>query len=101
VIRQYDPAYPVDAIATKRPRAPTSFGSAVDMGRVVLNLLRRANAPMTIPGLAERIVALRGLDAQSGAVCRRRWIAAELERALVPLDRDRPDRGQGGYRSRL
>jgi hypothetical protein len=66
VIRQLDPAYPVDAIATKRPRNPE--GTTADMGRTVLDVLRRAGGPLTIAQVAERIVALRGLDAASGAV---------------------------------
>ena len=67
VIRQYDPAYPVDAIAKKRRRAPAADAPA-EMGRMVLDILRRAGAPLTIPAVAERVVALRGLDPASGAV---------------------------------
>lgn len=67
VIRQYDPAYPVDAIATKRPRSPAVDGTA-DMARTVLDVLRRAGGPLTLAQVAERVVALRGLDAASGAV---------------------------------
>ena len=67
VIRQLDPAYPVDAIATKRPRGPAWEGVA-DMGRTVLDVLRRAGGPLTLPAVAERIGALRGLDPSSGAV---------------------------------
>ena len=66
VIRQYDPAYPVDAIATKRPRSDA--GTTADMGRTVLDVLRRAGGPLALAQVAERIVALRGLDAASGAV---------------------------------
>ena len=67
VIRQLDPAYPVDAIATKRLRAVASEDFA-DMGRTVLDVLRRAGGPLTLQAVAERVVALRGLDAASGAV---------------------------------
>ena len=67
-IRQYDPAYPVDAIATKRPRSATGEVTGADMGRTVLDVLRRAGGPLTIAAVAERVVALRGLDAASGAV---------------------------------
>jgi hypothetical protein len=66
VIRQYDPSYPVDAIVTKRPRNPE--GTTADMGRTVLDVLRRAGAPMTLPQVAQRVVALRCLDPSSGAV---------------------------------
>ena len=68
VIRQLDPAYPVDAIATKRPRTATGEVTGADMGRTVLDVLRRAGGPLTIAQVAERVVALRGLDAASGAV---------------------------------
>lgn len=68
VIRRLDPAYPVDAIATKRPRGPASEGLA-DLGRTVLDVLRRVGGgPITLPQVAERIVALRGLDPSGGAV---------------------------------
>lgn len=68
VIRQLDPAYPVDAIATKRARGPGCGGTTADMGRTVLDVLRRAGGPLTVAAVAERVVALRGLDAASGAV---------------------------------
>jgi hypothetical protein len=86
VIRQYDPAYPVDAIATKRPRADA--GTTVDMGRTVLDVLRRAGGPLTLAQVAERIVALRGLDAASGVV--RAAVEGSAGRALRHL------RGKGG-----
>ena len=69
VIRQLDPSYPVDAIATKRTRGRgCNDGSMADMARTVLDVLRRAGGSLTIAQVAERIVALRGLDAASGAV---------------------------------
>ncbi len=78
VIRQIDPAYLVDAIATKRPRNPD--GTTADMGRTVLDVLRRAGGPLTIAQVAERVVALRGLDAASGAV--RAAVEGSVGRAL-------------------
>lgn len=38
------------------------------MGRTVLDVLRREGRPVTLPEVARRIVALRGLDPSSGAV---------------------------------
>lgn len=38
------------------------------MDGTVLNVLRRADGPLTVPQVAERIVGLCGLDAASGAV---------------------------------
>ena len=58
----------MDAIATKRPRTATGEVTGADMGRTVLDVLRRAGGPLTIAQVAERIVALRGLDGASGAV---------------------------------
>ncbi len=66
VIRQNDPACPADAVATKRPRKADE--TSAEMGRTVLDVLRRAGGPLTLAQIAERIVALRGLDAASGAV---------------------------------
>jgi hypothetical protein len=67
VIRQLDPTYRVDAIAAQRPRSPAA-GVLADMGRTVLDVLRRAGAPMTLPQVVQRVVALRGLDPSSGAL---------------------------------
>ena len=67
VIRQLDPGYKVDAIASKRPRAVAADAFA-DMGRAVLDVLRREGRPVALPEVAKRIVALRGLDPSSGAV---------------------------------
>lgn len=67
VIRQLDPAYPVDAIAMKRPRTLGDEAFA-DMGRTVLDVLRRAGGPLTLPEIAARVVAARGLDGSSAAV---------------------------------
>jgi hypothetical protein len=91
VIRQFDPAYPVDAIATKRPRTATGEVTGGDMGRTVLDVLRRAGGPLTIAQVAERIVALRDLDAASGAV--RAAVEGSAGRAL------RHQRGKGGVRN--
>ena len=67
VIRQLDPSYKVDAIASKRPRSPAADAFA-DMGRTVLDVLRREGRPVALPEVARRVVALRGLDPSSGAV---------------------------------
>ncbi|MCB4825521.1 hypothetical protein [Roseicella aerolata] len=79
VIRQFDPSYPVDAIQAKRPRA-VAVGEFVDMGRTVLDVLRQAGKPLTIPAVAERVIALRALDAASGAV--RKAVESSVGRAL-------------------
>ncbi len=91
MIRQYDPAHPVDAIATKRPRSTTGEVTGTDIGRKVLDVLRRAGGPLTIAQVAERIVALRGLDAASSAV--RAAVEGSAGRAL------RHQRDKGAARS--
>ena len=65
VIRQYDPAYPVDAIATKRPRPDA--GTTEDMGRTVLDVLRRAGGPLTLPAVADRGAARPRRGERGGA----------------------------------
>ena len=79
VIRQFDPAYPVDEIAAKRPRA-VAIADFANMGRAVLDVLREAGRPLTIGEVTARIIALRALDAGSGAV--RSAIEASAGRAL-------------------
>ena len=65
-IRPHDPVYSADAIAAERPR--DADGTTADIGRAVLDVLRREGRPMALPEMARRIVALRGLDPSSGAV---------------------------------
>jgi len=79
VIRQFDPAYPVDMIQSKRPRTLATDAFA-GMGRAVLDVLREAGRPLTISDVAERVIALRALDAGSGAV--RSAIESSVGRAL-------------------
>ena len=77
VIRQYDPAYPVDAIATKRPRPDA--GTTEDMGAPCWTCCgARAGRRRS---RRWRIVALRGLDAASGAV--RAAVEGSAGRALL------------------
>jgi hypothetical protein len=59
VIRQLDPGYPVDAIAAKRLRGPAHEARGY-MSRAVLDVLRRADGPLTTAAVAERVAALRG-----------------------------------------
>jgi hypothetical protein len=79
VIRQIDPAYPVDAIQTKRTYALMA-GDFAGMGRTVLDVLRHAGKPMTIGAIADQVIGLRALDAGSGAV--RSAVADSVGRAL-------------------
>ena len=80
VIRQFDPSYPVDAIAAKRPRGPASLPGGPDISRTVLGILRDAGGPMTAAAITERVLLLRGLGAADGAV--RAAVEASASRAL-------------------
>ena len=80
VIRQFDPSYPVDAIAAKRPRGPASLPGGPDIGRTVLGILRDAGGPMTVAAITERVLLLRGLDTADGAV--RKAVEGSASRAL-------------------
>ena len=91
VIRQFDPDYPVDAIAAKRPRGPATPPGGPDIGRTVLGILRDAGGPMTVAAVTDRVLLLRGLDAATGAV--RAVVEGSAGRAL------RHQREKGGVRS--
>jgi hypothetical protein len=79
VVRQIDPRYPVDAIQTKRVRAMAT-GDYAGMARTVLDVLRQAGEPLTGTAIADRVMALRALDAGSGAV--RSAVEGSVGRAL-------------------
>lgn len=83
VIRQFDPGYPVDAIAAKRPRGPATPPGGPDIGRTVLGILREAGGPLTVAAVTDRVLLLRGLDAASGAV--RAAVEGSAGRALRHL----------------
>ncbi len=69
VIRQFDPDYPLEAIRPRYRRQAT----AAEMGslsRAVLDTLRRAGEPLSVPEIAKRIIAERGLDQGDRALYR-------------------------------
>ncbi len=80
VIRQFDPAYPVDMIAAKRPRRPASSPAGPDLGRALLGILRDAGGPRAAATIVERVLLLRGLDAADGAV--RKAVEESVSRTL-------------------
>lgn len=61
VIRQFDPAYPVEAIQARQRRDATGDEFAA-LGRTALGMLRKANGPLGTIEMAERMVVERGLD---------------------------------------
>ena len=61
VIRQFDPAYPVDAIQTKHRRTATGDEFAA-IGRTAVDMLRKAGRPIATTEIAERVAVERGLD---------------------------------------
>jgi hypothetical protein len=90
VIRQFDPAHPVDAIQAKHRRAPTGEEFAA-LGRAALGMLRRAGGPVATTEIAERLIVERGLDVGNRAV--RAGMLASVGSAL------RPQRGRGVVRT--
>ena len=61
VIRQFDPAYPVEAIQA-RQRRDASGDEFAALGRAALDMLRKANGPLGTIEMAERMMVGRGLD---------------------------------------
>ncbi|NOG71548.1 hypothetical protein [Roseicella sp. DB1501] len=86
VIRQLDPAYPVDDIQMRQARSPM-LGVLKDMSRSVLGMLREAGGPMTIAALADQVMEERALDAASPAL--RSAVVESIGRAI----RHQRDRG--------
>ena len=79
VIRQLDPDYAVDDIQVKRFRSPM-LGVTTDMSRAVLDMLRSAPEPMTIPAMVDQVIADRALDPTSSAV--RKSVVCSVGRAI-------------------
>ncbi len=79
VIQQIDPEYRLDVIRPRYQRAPTpaEFGS---ISRTVLDVLRRAQEPQTAKGMAEQIIAERGLNTADPKL--RRQMAKRVDMAL-------------------
>lgn len=69
VIRQIDPDYPLDALRPRYRRAPTP-GEYGAMSRTVLDVLRRATAPMSAKEIAAKVIAERGLNTGDRALTR-------------------------------
>ena len=61
VIRQFDPAYPVEAIQARQRRDATGDEFAA-LGRTALGMLRKANGPLGTIEMAERMMVERGVD---------------------------------------
>ncbi len=79
VIRQFDRAYPLDAIAAERPRGPASPLGGPDVGHTVRGVLRDAGGPLTVAAITERVPPPRGLDTADPAV--RKAVEASASRA--------------------
>lgn len=79
VIQQIDPDYRLDVIRPRYQRTPTpaEFGS---ISRTVLDVLRRAHEPQTAKGMAEQIIAERGLNTADPKL--RRQMAKRVDMAL-------------------
>ena len=89
VIRQFDPAYPVDAIQTRHRRDPPG-DEFTALGRAALGMLRQAGRPLATTEMAERMMVERGQD--TGDVAARSDLITRVARAL------RHQRAQGAAR---
>lgn len=69
VIRQFDPDYPLEAIRP-RYRRQASAAEMGSMSRAVLDTLRRASEPLSVPEIAKRIIVERGLNQSDRALYR-------------------------------
>ena len=69
VIRQIDPDYPLETLGPRYRRQPSAaeFGS---ISRTVLDVLRRAESPMSAKEIAGKIIGERGLNAGDRALAR-------------------------------
>lgn len=69
VIRQIDPEYPVGNIRPRYRRQPAAAETG-SVSRTVLNLLRRAQAPLSVKELADQVLAERGLNVADRGLAR-------------------------------
>jgi len=69
VIRQFDPDYRLDTIRPKYRRAATAAEHG-SISRTVLDLLRRADGPLSAKAMAQKLIAERGLNAGDRALAR-------------------------------
>ncbi|MDE3180509.1 MAG: hypothetical protein KGM47_12715, partial [Acidobacteriota bacterium] len=69
VIRQFDPDYPLEAIRPRYRRQATA-AEVGSLSRAVLDTLRRAGEPLSVPEIAKRIIAERVLDQGDRALYR-------------------------------
>ena len=79
VIRQFDPAYPVEAIQT-RLRRDTTGDEFLALGRAALGMLRQAGRPLATTEMAERMMVERGQD--TGDTVARSDMITRIGRAL-------------------
>jgi hypothetical protein len=88
VIRMFSPYEDLTAILPIRPYKPDRSRWSRD----ALDILREANGPMTVRDLAERVLAMRGLDPTWMAL---QGVEASLSAVLTRLERRGMIQGDG------
>ena len=79
-IRLFDPGYPIAQIAPKKPQPerPVLFERG-ELGRTILDILRTATEPMTVPRIADAVVVRLGMAEDRGA---RKFLESRLKRGI-------------------
>lgn len=66
-LRIFDPTIAPHTIKPRKPRKLHTGFPVGDLSRAVLDVLRRADAPLTVREIATRVAAQRGLDVSTSA----------------------------------
>src|SRR5919205_2011165 len=88
-LRLLDPSARPDGIAAKRSRRQNGWFSTGELPRIVLDVLREAPEPLTVPEVALAVMERRGLDAGDKAAVRvvEKRVDAALRRREGTLER--------------
>jgi hypothetical protein len=60
-IHVFDPSYPAEIIPPKRPPSGREMFKYAELTKLVLGVLRTAEAPMTIPQITREVISRKGL----------------------------------------
>lgn len=79
-IRVFAPGYPAESIPPKRPRTGQELFGHAELTKLVLDVLRTAEEPMSGPEIAREVMRRKGLP-QDGRT--RRIVAKRVDRTLT------------------
>ena len=83
-IRVFDPSYPPDLIPPKRPVTSRELFGHAELTKLVLDILRTAERPMTAPAVAKEVMRRKELP-QDGRT--RRIVCKRVDRTLWRQER--------------